>query len=82
VRCDHTVEADVVALVARIEAQDGRLDVLVNNAWGGYEQQENAPEFFGPFWEQPMWRWEGCSSPAYGRASQLREGRVVADEAP
>lgn len=36
VRCDHTVDDDVAALVARIaREQDGRLDVLVNDVWGG-----------------------------------------------
>jgi len=35
VRCDHTDEADVTALVARIAADHGRLDLLVNDVWGG-----------------------------------------------
>jgi NAD(P)-dependent dehydrogenase (short-subunit alcohol dehydrogenase family) len=36
VRCDHTVAADVDRLRARIEAgEDGRLDILVNDVWGG-----------------------------------------------
>jgi NAD(P)-dependent dehydrogenase (short-subunit alcohol dehydrogenase family) len=35
VRVDHTQEAEVAALVARIEAEQGRLDVLVNDVWGG-----------------------------------------------
>jgi len=35
VRVDHTVEAEVEALAARIRAEDGRLDVLVNDVWGG-----------------------------------------------
>src|SRR5206468_6793829 len=30
VRVDHTIEADVEALVARIDREHGRLDVLVN----------------------------------------------------
>ncbi|HEX6618520.1 MAG TPA: SDR family NAD(P)-dependent oxidoreductase, partial [Solirubrobacteraceae bacterium] len=30
--CDHTDPAQVEALVARVEAEHGRLDVLVNNA--------------------------------------------------
>ena len=56
--CDHTDPAQVEALVARIEADHGRLDVLVNNAWGGYEQYDGAG-FTAPFWEQPLERrWE------------------------
>jgi NAD(P)-dependent dehydrogenase (short-subunit alcohol dehydrogenase family) len=35
VRTDHTREQEVVALVARIEAERGRLDILVNDIWGG-----------------------------------------------
>jgi NAD(P)-dependent dehydrogenase (short-subunit alcohol dehydrogenase family) len=35
VRVDHTREAEVVALIARIEAERGRLDILVNDIWGG-----------------------------------------------
>lgn len=35
VRCDHTVEAEVKALFARVRDEQGRLDVLVNDVWGG-----------------------------------------------
>ena len=35
VRCDHSDPADVTALVDRIRADHGRLDVLVNDVWGG-----------------------------------------------
>jgi NAD(P)-dependent dehydrogenase (short-subunit alcohol dehydrogenase family) len=62
VRCDHTDDADVHSLFERVRREQGRLDLLVNNAWGGYEQRPDEPEvaFFGmPFWEQPLWRWEG-----------------------
>jgi NAD(P)-dependent dehydrogenase (short-subunit alcohol dehydrogenase family) len=37
VRVDHTVDAEVEALAARIKADDGRLDILVNDIWGGDE---------------------------------------------
>ncbi len=58
VRVDHTVDADVEALFARVEAEQGRLDVLVNNAWGGYERYHDAP-FDAPCWEQPFaQRWD------------------------
>jgi NAD(P)-dependent dehydrogenase (short-subunit alcohol dehydrogenase family) len=62
VRCDHTVDNDVAALFARVRSEQGRLDLLVNNAWGGYERRpdrEAAPFFGTPFWQQPLWRWEG-----------------------
>lgn len=35
VRCDHTVESEVAALAARLRKEHGRLDVLVNDVWGG-----------------------------------------------
>ena len=35
VRCDHTDPAQVEAVVDRIRIDDGRLDVLVNDVWGG-----------------------------------------------
>jgi NAD(P)-dependent dehydrogenase (short-subunit alcohol dehydrogenase family) len=50
VRCDHTVDTDVETLFARVRREQGRLDLLVNNAWGGYEDDRPS---FGPFWEQP-----------------------------
>ena len=53
--CDHSRDEEVEALYQRIAAEQGRLDILVNNAWGGYEGYEQAP-FDSPFWEQPMWR--------------------------
>ena len=40
VRCDHTVDNDVEALFQRVREEQGRLDLLVNNVWGGYEQYE------------------------------------------
>jgi NAD(P)-dependent dehydrogenase (short-subunit alcohol dehydrogenase family) len=60
VRCDHTSDAEIAALFGRVQREHGRLDLLVNNAWGGYEQRgDSASTFFGtPFWDQPLWRWQ------------------------
>jgi NAD(P)-dependent dehydrogenase (short-subunit alcohol dehydrogenase family) len=58
VRCDHTADAEVEALLARVQQEQGRLDVLVNNVWGGYEQFDWS-RFAAPFWEQPMRHWSG-----------------------
>lgn len=57
VRVDHTVDAEVEALFTRVRNEHGRLDLLVNNAWGGYEHHDLAT-FTAPFWEQPVSRWE------------------------
>ena len=56
VHCDHTDDDDVEALFDRIRSEHGRLNILVNNVWGGYERFEEE-NFGAPFWEQPMWRW-------------------------
>jgi NAD(P)-dependent dehydrogenase (short-subunit alcohol dehydrogenase family) len=46
VRCDHSDPSDVAALVDRIRGDHGRLDILVNDVWGG-----------DPFvqWDKPVW---------------------------
>jgi NAD(P)-dependent dehydrogenase (short-subunit alcohol dehydrogenase family) len=56
-RCDHTVDAEVEALFERVREEQGQLDLLVNNVWGGYEKDEDN-SFCNPFWEQPLWRWD------------------------
>ena len=58
VHCDHTIVADVEALFAQVQRGQGRLDLLVNSVWGGYEHYDGA-EFIAPFWEQPLRRWDG-----------------------
>ena len=47
---DHTVEDQVKALVGRVETEQGRLDVLVNDVWGGDE----LTEWGKPFWEHSL----------------------------
>jgi NAD(P)-dependent dehydrogenase (short-subunit alcohol dehydrogenase family) len=37
VRCDHGVDEQVKALFERVKEEQGHLEILVNNAWGGYE---------------------------------------------
>jgi NAD(P)-dependent dehydrogenase (short-subunit alcohol dehydrogenase family) len=51
VSCDHTDPAAVRELVARIDReQGGRLDVLVNNVWGG----DRLTSWDVPFWEHDL----------------------------
>jgi NAD(P)-dependent dehydrogenase (short-subunit alcohol dehydrogenase family) len=45
-------------LFARVRREQDRLDLLVNNVWGGYEQFDWS-RFTAPFWEQPMRHWSG-----------------------
>lgn len=47
VQVDHLLPEQVEALVARIRAEEGRLDILVNDIWGG----ENLIE-----WDKPVWQ--------------------------
>ena len=55
VQCDHTQEREVRELFARVEREQGRIDLLVNNAWGAHQDSIGAE----PFWEQPLTHWEG-----------------------
>ena len=47
VRTDHTIEAEVERLFARVRTEAGRLDILVNDIWGG----DALTEWGTPFWE-------------------------------
>ena len=58
VRCDHTVDSDVEELFARVQREQQRLDLLVNNAWGGYEHHDYRT-FGAPLHEQPLRHWDG-----------------------
>jgi len=50
VEVDHLEPAQVQALVGRIDDEQGRLDVLVNDIWGG----EKLAEWNKPLWEQNL----------------------------
>jgi dehydrogenase/reductase SDR family protein 1 len=60
IRCDHLRDEQTAAALQRV-AQAGGLDVLVNNAWGGYERmiEDGGFTWTLPFWEQPSHRWSG-----------------------
>ena len=47
VRVDHTEEAAVALLFERIRAEERKLDILVNDIWGG----DALTEWGKPFWE-------------------------------
>lgn len=50
VQVDHLDPAQVQALVARIEQEQGRLDILVNDIWGA----EHIAEWNTPVWEHSL----------------------------
>ena len=54
VQVDHNDDAQVKALFERVEAEQGRLDILVNNVY----QIPNPPVFSGGFWEHPVSIWD------------------------
>jgi NAD(P)-dependent dehydrogenase (short-subunit alcohol dehydrogenase family) len=75
VRCDHTVDADVESLFERIRNESGRLDILVNNVWGGYENSECRPLPMIPFWEQSLGQWDSMFTA--GVRPHLTAGRLA-----
>jgi NAD(P)-dependent dehydrogenase (short-subunit alcohol dehydrogenase family) len=56
VACDHADPEAVALLVRRIEVEAGRIDLLVNNAWGGHESFDG--RFDAPFWEHTLSHWD------------------------
>lgn len=52
--CNHAVDAEVEALFDRVKQEQGRLDILVNNAWGGNELAIESQ----PFWETSLEHWQ------------------------
>lgn len=51
VAADMTVEEDIRALLERVrQEQEGRLDILINDVWGG----DMLMEWGKPFWEQSL----------------------------
>ena len=83
VACDHTDDEAVARLFARVDAECGRLDVLVNSVWGGYERMVEDGRFTwaAPFWDQPRWRWDAMITTGVRSAfvaSQLAARTMVA----
>ncbi len=54
VRCDHGRDEEVIALFERVRAEQGRIDILVNNAF----TVPATPIFSGRFWEYPVGLWD------------------------
>jgi len=63
VRCDHTDDAQVEAVFERVRAEQGRLDVLVNNVMSTPQRAELPTGALSqwdlhPFWEIPISFWD------------------------
>src|SRR5688500_1811013 len=56
VGCDHRDDAQTAAALDPIE----RIDVLVNNCWGGYRAYHEGryEQLEGAFWDQPLGVWD------------------------
>ena len=80
-RCDHTNDGETEAVFKRVADEQGRLDVLVNSAWGGYERMVEDGQFTWsrPFWEQPVWRWDSMFAAGVRAAyvASLHAARVM-----
>ena len=76
VACDHRDDEAVEALFARVDAEQGRLDVLVNNAFIIPDELTSGR----PFWEVPLSNWDDMidvgTRSAYA-ASRLAARRMV-----
>ena len=88
--CDHTRSTDTAHAFETIEAQAGQVDLLVNCAWGGYENMSENGQFTWPalFWQQPPHRWAAmmdagvraafeCSQHAARMMVSQRNGLIV-----
>jgi NAD(P)-dependent dehydrogenase (short-subunit alcohol dehydrogenase family) len=74
--CDHRDDEQVEVLFRGVQEEQGRLDILVNSVWAGYERMSEEGEFTWerPFWQQPLWRWDAMFDSgvrAYFTASRL-----------
>jgi dehydrogenase/reductase SDR family member 1 len=60
IQCDHRNDKEVESLFERIRIDQNRLDILINNVWGGYEHFNNGTEFWKEkgFWTVPISRWD------------------------
>lgn len=72
--CDHGDEAQVQALFERVLRAHGRIDLLVNNAWGGHQSFDGV--FDAPFWQHPLAHWDSMLQ--HGVRHHLLASRQVA----
>jgi len=70
VRCDHTQNGDIRRLVSRVRRNEGQLDILVNNAFGGEEGRQQIVTYDGfPFWKHDFQEWWHRMFDSYLRAT-------------
>lgn len=59
-KCDHTKDDETKGVIDKIISEHGKIDILVNNVWGGYEYYSDGTEFWNEkgFWTAPMDRFD------------------------
>lgn len=60
IQCDHNNDTETMAVFVKIKKEGKTLSLLVNCAWGGYEDMVENGNFtwVNKFWEQPIRRWD------------------------
>jgi NAD(P)-dependent dehydrogenase (short-subunit alcohol dehydrogenase family) len=60
VRCDHRDDAQTEVLFERVQSEQGRIDILANVAWAGYEGLHDGSDFplDQPFWARRLSYWD------------------------
>lgn len=60
IQCDHSDDEQVRRAVEHVLSASGRIDILVNNAWAGYQeiQRHGEDHFEDSFWELPLEHWD------------------------
>lgn len=60
IKCDHRNDPEVESVFRQIKAEHNKLNILVNNVWGGYEHFTDGTEFWNEkgFWTLPTSRWD------------------------
>ncbi|NHJ49563.1 MAG: SDR family NAD(P)-dependent oxidoreductase [Asgard group archaeon] len=63
ITCDHEYAKQIKEVFNKIKSENDKLDILVNNIWGGYMGEYGnldieTSSFTAPFWDQPLWRFE------------------------
>jgi NAD(P)-dependent dehydrogenase (short-subunit alcohol dehydrogenase family) len=78
-RVDHSHDMETEGVVREVADAGGRLDILVNCAWPGYERMEEGRRFswIDPLWQQPMWRWDAMMN--VGVRSAYCASRIAAE---
>ncbi|MHA1155473.1 MAG: SDR family NAD(P)-dependent oxidoreductase [Candidatus Heimdallarchaeota archaeon] len=88
ITCDHRKVTQIESVFDHIHREEGKLDILVNNVWGGYMGEFGkldivTQSFTAPFWEQPLWRYDRMfevSARANYIASQLAAKKMIQEK--